>query len=113
MCPIPAGSDVVDCLVRNTKPTCQEPLAPVAQSRQGCLNQANLIFSQSCQIVIRAFLASLPSLGTHVSHVVGVGAEEQVVRPHALPVVATVADAEPFPDWPNVQFVAESVGSSR
>src|SRR5215213_6686547 len=51
-----------------------------------------------------------PVLGEHIPHVVGTGPNEQMVWPHARPVVAPVADVSTGRDGAVVQDVGEAVG---
>lgn len=51
-----------------------------------------------------------PPLGGTVSHVVGLGAEKQMIWPHARRIVAFVKNAETVGDWSPKHEVRESVG---
>lgn len=54
-----------------------------------------------------------PVLGNHVGHVLGVCAEEQMVRPTARRIVAAVADLHAVRDRTVGQFPGETVGPDR
>ena len=55
------------------------------------------------------FAVRVPTLGDHVRLIVRIGADEDVVRSHALAVVAVVAEVHAFGDRPDHAFVDDAM----
>jgi len=55
------------------------------------------------QFVILLLAACLPSLGAHIGNIIQMGAQEQVIRPDARRIVATMQDEQSIGNWAVVE----------
>lgn len=80
-----------------------------AKAFVGMANRLNLFSGQPCPVVTFARQA-VATLREHVPHIVAVGAEEQMVRSHAVRRVALVQDPQPVGNRTVGQFPRHAMG---